>query len=107
MGEKGDTSGPNSELKAELVLTRLSSIENISFKKMFGGHGIFRDGKMFCIIDSKGNCFLKADESNRHLFENLGSEKHSRMPYFSVPDEILDKASDFLDLAQKSMEIGK
>ncbi len=55
---------------------------------MFGGYGIFRDGKMFGIVDSSGAWYLKADEATSRRYESAGSEKHGRMPYWSVPEEV-------------------
>ena len=54
MGVKGDKMKQDSVLATELLLEKLARINGISSKKMFGGHGIFHDGKMFGMVDSKG-----------------------------------------------------
>jgi len=54
MGVKGDKTSQDSVLAAELLVEKLISIGSITSKKMFGGHGIFHEGKMFAIVDSKG-----------------------------------------------------
>jgi len=46
----------DSVLSAELELEKLSSIEGVSPKKMFGWHGLFHESKMFGIIDSMDLC---------------------------------------------------
>ena len=61
MGIKGDKLIQDSVTAAELLVSKLDSIGGISTKRMFGGIGIFHEGKMFCIVDSKGQCFLKVD----------------------------------------------
>ena len=73
-----------STLLAELLMEKLSPIEGITNKKMFGGYGFFYDGKMFGIVDSKGNGFLKVGDSNKADYEEKSAAKHSRMPYYSI-----------------------
>jgi DNA transformation protein len=105
MGEKGNKQNQESALTAELLIERLSQIGGITSKKMFGGHGIFHEGKMFAIVDPKGQSYLKTDDSNRTDFESSGSHKHSRMPYFSIPEEIFDDTETLVTWAKKSIEI--
>jgi DNA transformation protein len=107
MGEKGKKLNQESVLTADLILDRLSPIGEITSKKMFGGHGIFHQGKMFALVDSKGQGYLKADESNLTDFESFGCEKHSRMPYFSIPEEIFNEPEVLVEWAKKSINIAK
>ena len=107
MGIKGGKTSEESILTANLITAKLESMGGITSKKMFGGHGIFHEAKMFCIVDSKGLAYLKADDSSKQKFEAMGSQKHSRMPYYSIPQEIL---SDFVLLnewAQHAISISK
>jgi DNA transformation protein and related proteins len=90
MGRKGDKLNQDSVLVAELFTKKLHAIEGISNKKMFGGHGIFHKGNMFGIIDFQGQCYMKVDDSNKAEYEARGAHQHSRMPYFSVPDEVFN-----------------
>ncbi len=107
MGSKGDKHSEEAQLSAELLVEKLNSIDGITSKKMFGGHGIFHDGKMFGIIDSKGKAFLKADEENASYYLEKGSIKHSKMPYYSIPEGVLNTTSDLIKLAKISIEISK
>lgn len=107
MGIKGSKVGQQSVLSAELMAEKLISIKGITMKKMFGGHGIFHDGKMFGMIDSKGQSFLKADDSIKADFEAKGANQHSRMPYFSIPQDILENQNELVNWAKKSIEISK
>ena len=43
---------------------------------------------MFALVDSRGQFFLKVDDSNRKDFEDVEALQHGRMPYFSVPEEV-------------------
>ena len=74
---------------------------------MFGGHGIFHEGKMFGIIDSKVNYFLKADDTNKAHFEEKGATQHSKMPYFSIPGEVLENLDEVISWTNKSIAISK
>lgn len=103
MGIKGSKHSEEVALAAELFLEKLGSIDGVTSKKMFGGHGIFHEGKMFGIVDSKGNYFLKADEALKPEFLEMGSEQHSRMPYYSIPNAILTSHDELISLAHKSI----
>ncbi len=107
MGIKGDKLTKESVFSAELLTEKLASIGGITTKKMFGGHGIFHDGKMFGIIDSKGICFLRINETTQSDYEENGGVRHSRMPYFSLPEQIFNDLDKFLIWAKKSIEISK
>ena len=105
MGNKGDKLTSMSKEAAEQLLEQLSLITGVTSKKMFGGHGIFCDKKMFGMITAKGGMFLKVDDSNRADYEEKGSTKHHRMPYYSIPSEILEDQDLLIEWAGKSIEI--
>ena len=74
---KGDKMRYASIEANELLLERLAALD-LTSKKMFGGHGVFYDGKMIGLIDSKGKAFLKADDSTvqNYLDEGFLSDFH-------------------------------
>ena len=43
----------------------------VTIRRMFGGHGVFRDGLMFGLVVDDA-LYLKADEQNRVMFESCG-----------------------------------
>ncbi|MCJ7715222.1 MAG: TfoX/Sxy family protein, partial [Anaerolineales bacterium] len=90
MGEKGDLLANLGTLTAEKFQETVGGLGSIRIKKMFGGYGVFEEDTMFALVDKDGNIFLKADDNNRHFFEDAGSIKHGRMPYFNVPEQILN-----------------
>ena len=89
MGDKGAKLTNDAEAAAERLVEGLAKIGDVSSRKMFGGFGVFESGTMFGIVDSAGSVFLRAGETNTQIFEEAGSHRHSRMPYFSVPDSVL------------------
>jgi DNA transformation protein len=107
MGNRGDKLSQDSVTSAELLVSKLWPIGGVTSKKMFGGHGIFHDGKMFGMVDSKGQSFLKVDDANRKNFEEMGAARHGRMPYFEIPEKILADPEELVKWAQQSIEISK
>jgi DNA transformation protein len=100
MGDKGDILTNNSSLAVEEILDKLSPVQDISSKKMFGGYGLFHLGKMFGIVNSKGDRYLKVNDSNKEDFLDKGSHQHSKMPYFSIPFEVENDIDTLLKWAK-------
>jgi len=96
-----------SSKSAEDIQNRLAMLGDIRAKKMFGGYGIFEEDKMFALIDSTGRVFFKIDDTNQARFEEAGSEKHARMPYFSVPEKVLGDDELLEEWALISISISK
>ena len=48
---------------------------------------------------------MKVDDSNKSTFEQKGSSKHSRMPYYSIPSDVLDNQDLLIEWAGQSIEI--
>lgn len=90
MGKKGSKLTSDAESAAAGLVTSLADLGEVSSRKMFGGLGIFESGTMFGIVDSSGRIFFRAGESNMALFEEAGSDRHGKMPYYSIPDSVLD-----------------
>jgi DNA transformation protein len=90
---------------AEELVEALAPLGDLSWRKMFGGAGLFVDGSMFALVDSSSRLHLKADDANRARFEDTGSARHDRMPYYAVPDDILDDDAALLSWAASSVEV--
>ncbi|KAA3647163.1 MAG: competence protein TfoX [Chloroflexi bacterium] len=105
MGKKGAKLTPQADDMAVEIVNSLSSVGDVSSRKMFGGYGIFESGSMFALIDSAGQVFFKADDSNLAQFEAAGSEKHVRMPYYAVPANVLEDVDAVREWATTSIEI--
>ena len=104
MGQKGDKHTNEAQLNAELFLEKLSGIEGISSKKMFGGHGFFHEGKMFGIVDSKGNVALKAIGELEKEYLAMNCMKHGKMPYYALPEQLFH-SSELIDWVKKSIAL--
>lgn len=74
------------------------SLGPVAIRKMFGGKGIYADGRILALV-YKGDLLLKADAKSAPLFAAAGavqwayeskSGKQAYMPYWSIPEEALD-----------------
>ena len=69
----------------------------ITIRKMFGGAGIYCDGRFFAIADDD-DVWLKVDDVSRAEFEDAGLKpfeiemqgKKGTMSYYKPPDDIYD-----------------
>jgi DNA transformation protein len=93
------------------VLDQLYSWGGVTARKMFGGAGLYRDGKMFGLV-AEDVAYLKADDSNRDDFLRAGSEpfkpyedKSAVMPYYEVPPDVLDEPDLLVEWARRSLEV--
>ena len=64
------------------VLTVLVPLGDVRSRRMFGGHGLFLEDRMFALVSRDSGLFLKADDINRGAFAARGCKTHGKMPYF-------------------------
>ncbi len=77
----------------------------VDIRRMFGGHGIFREGRMIAIV-ADGALWLKTDSTCRGAFEAAGSRPFcfpksdgsvTVLSYWSLPEEALDDPDSMRD----------
>lgn len=93
----------------DYVIELLGPFGTVSAKRMFGGHGIYLDGLMIAIVAREG-LWLKADEINRHEFENANCElfTYSRggaaqtLGFYRAPAESLESSQEMLPWARSA-----
>lgn len=88
------------------VLDQLSYVTPVESRPMFGGVGIWSEGHFFALI-AGDRLYFKVDDSNRADYEARGSEKFGKMPYYTVPPEILDEPGDLRGWVEKSLTIAR
>jgi DNA transformation protein and related proteins len=95
------------------VLDQLSAWGGVFARRMFGGVGLYREGKMFGLI-ADDVAYLKVDDSNRDSFIKAGSTpfnpypdkaKTTAMSYYAIPPEVLENREDLHQWAQQSFTI--
>ncbi len=79
----------------DFILDQLSSVGNLSYRKMFGSTGIYCDGEFFAII-SDGELYLKTNPDTAFRYQLRGmtpftpSKDQVLKNYYKVPPEIID-----------------
>lgn len=95
------------------VLDQLAPWGEVSVRRMFGGAGLYRDGKMFGLV-ADDVAYLKVDDSNREDFVSAGSlpfnpypdkAKSTVMSYYEIPPEVLEHPETLVTWAQRSLNI--
>ena len=89
------------------VLSICGPLGDVTAKRMFGGYGLFLDGRMFALVSRDEELFLKADELNKAAFIERGSTSYGRMPYYSAPEEALDGWDEMAPWAEGAVEAAK
>jgi DNA transformation protein and related proteins len=83
----------------------------INLRRMFGGHGVYLNGRIFA-IEANGMIWMKVDDANRPDFVARGSrpftfEKKSGQvmatSYWALPDTAFDDPDELKVLAEGSL----
>jgi len=88
------------------VTARLIPMGPVEGKRMFGGFGIFLDGRMFGLI-ARDELYFKVDDANRPAYEAAGSGpftyerkgKPASLNYWRVPDVVYEDPSSLISWA--------
>ena len=107
MGHKGAKLTERATVTSDLLAEKLEPLGDVTCRKMFGGYGIFESGTMFALVNAAGVAHLKVDESNVKKFIDAGSQKHGKMPYYSIPDHVLASTRSLRNWAKHSLAIAK
>lgn len=81
----------------DAILDMFDSLGEVTIKRMFGGKGIYHQGRILA-LEFQGDILLKADAVSAPEFAEAGAVqwtydgkgKSVAMPYWSIPDEALD-----------------
>lgn len=95
-----------------LLSDALSELDGVEVKSMFGGYGFYLDGRIFGFTIDGDTLVFKADDSSKKKFEERGSkqfvyEGHKNkgpvaMPYWSVPEDVIENRSELAAWARES-----
>lgn len=101
---------------AEYVTSDLfREIPGVTARAMFGGYGLYKDGIVFGII-VENVVYLKVNDSNKPEYEKRGSnpfiyemknKKIASMPYYELPEDIMENTDALREWVEKSVEISK
>lgn len=95
------------------ALELFEGVGPMTTRKMFGGLGIYAEGRIFAVLMSDGVLKLKGAGTMAEVFEREnwerwtysreGSEKTTEMPYWTLPDDLLDDPEEASDWARRAL----
>jgi len=95
----------------EYILDQLSHWGDVTSRRLFGGAGLYRDGKIFALL-SDNIMYLKVDETNTEKYVKSGSSPFKPFPnrptimsYFEVPPDILEDSEKLIEWAKEALSI--
>ncbi len=94
---------------AEYVVDQMQDAGVVSTRKMFGGLGIYVDGTFCAIVGSSDRFYLRVGPENVEDFKAAGMRqfpggKGKGMPYYEVPEDVLEDPSALAEWARKSRD---
>jgi DNA transformation protein len=95
----------------EFLIDQLQPLGGVSARAMFGGWGVYLDGRMFALV-AEDTLYIKADDANRAEFTAFGLESFrfemkgavKEMSYFQPPASALDDGVRLCAWARKGVE---
>ncbi|MEX2572303.1 MAG: TfoX/Sxy family protein [Gemmatimonadota bacterium] len=95
----------------EYVMEQLGRIVPVTGRSMFGGFGMYSEGRFFGLI-ADDVVFLKVDETNRGDFERAGKgafrpygEESRPMNYYELPGELLEDVEALRPWVEKALAV--
>ena len=96
----------------EHILDLLDDEEGISYKRMFGGYGLFKNDLAVALI-LRSEIYMKVDQSNKYDYESAFSKpftyrkngKDIVLSNWSIPSEVLEDKELFVEWFLKSYRV--
>jgi DNA transformation protein len=97
----------------DLLEELFAPLGGVSLRRMFGGIGVFKEGIMFGLV-ADDVLYLKADDATTPAYEAEGrgpfvyqgsKGKPAAMPYWQVPDRLLDEPDEFQEWAAAAFDV--
>lgn len=95
-----------------LVADMVAVVDGAEIRRMFGGHGVFRDGLMFA-LHARDELYLKVDDTFAARLADLGSSpfhyasatREVTLPYWRLPEAALDDEDLRRDLLLQALAV--
>jgi DNA transformation protein and related proteins len=103
---------PLSASYREFVADQLSALGSVAIKRMFGGAGLYFDGRMFGLID-EDTLYLRVDDETRPEFLARGmtpfhpvrrDPKRVSLNYYQLPAEVLEDSDQLVVWAKRAIK---
>jgi DNA transformation protein len=98
----------------DYVLEQLAGLGAVSWRRMFGGVGLYAEGAFFAVMDND-QVFFKVDDATRPAYQALGARPFTPMPgrerpmmgYFEVPGSLLDDRDEVVRWARQAVGVAR
>lgn len=80
-----------------------ADLGDVSYRKMFGGLGLYIEGTIFALVSSDGAIYLKATGDFADELKGEGASQFHSMPYWALPDAALEDPEMALSLARRGV----
>lgn len=95
----------------EFLIEQLAPMGPVSGRAMFGGWGLYFEGRMFCLV-ADDVAYFKADGENKQIFEIAGccpfvyegKGKSVAMSYYQPPADAVDDSEELCRWARLGVE---
>lgn len=95
-----------------LLNEAMAEVPNLTYKRMFGGYGLYKSGIFFAIVTGN-TLYFKVDESTKRQYQDLGSTPFSyknknkmvNTSYWEVPDSILEDQKKLLQWINEACKV--
>ena len=96
------------------VLDQLAPVPGVTWKRMFGGVGLYCGGAIFAVMDDD-RVFFRVDDSTRPRYVAAGAKPWEPMPgrekpsqgYYEVPAELLDDRETLVAWARDAAAVAQ
>ncbi len=96
----------------QFVLEQLQGLGNVTSRRMFGGVGLYQEGRFFAIIMGD-TLYFKVNDANRSDYEARGMSQFRPYPgrpnismaYYELPADVLEDAAECAVWARRSVAI--
>ncbi len=98
---------------AEFIKDALHPLGSIAVRRMFGGAGVYCDGRIFALV-IHAVVYLKTDATSVPVFEAEGMRPFTYdtklgrrviTSYWRLPDRLLDETDELLQWAQRAVDV--
>ncbi len=98
----------------DFLMDQFSEFGEVTYKKMFGGAGFYKDGVMYGGI-MYDELHFKVDDATRPLYEERGmkpfsqgnQKKKTKPTYYCVPAEVVEDREELCRWAERALTAAK
>lgn len=93
----------------DFLMDQLRLTGGLECRSMFGGHGLYSDGKIFGIL-LKGRLYFKTNAATRPTYELQGMKpfrpnvRQRLKSYYEVPSEVIENSLTLTDWAREAIK---